>query len=601
MFETLTKGFRSAKQRFQGVAELDEATVDEALKDVRTALLEADVGFDVVQDFCQRVKEKAVGVIVKVKASSKEKIRRVTAEDHFVKLCHDELVELMGPVDSALKYAKKGPTGIMMVGLQGSGKTTTVGKLAHYLDKQHKRPLLVAADVYRPAAIDQLKVLGEQLGIPVYSEPGGKPPEICERAVRVAAESGRDVILFDTAGRLAIDEPLMQELSEIDRRVHPGNILLVVDAMIGQDAVGTAKAFNDRLNLDGVILTKLDGDARGGAALSVKEVTGKPIKFVGMGESSERLEEFRPDGMASRILGRGDVVGLIQQFEEVVDEEKAEQDAVRMLKGKFDMNDFLEQIAVLKKMGPLKDMVEKIPGIADAIPEGVQVSDDELVKIERDDLVDDPGRAPPPGALRGDELGGDRRRREAQEEAQRLLRHQPAGPGFAGLRPARAGGRGPAEPVRDDAADDDADRDVDRSARQDPRLQAARPGQEDDGPRRQPARQHDADALGGAGKLPGPEAQRRQGQGKAQAQGRAQGPKEGAREALTRQPLTAMARAIAAIATRMMAARSVAGEGARGGAGSTGGGVGASAGGARRQGPRRRGLRAREGSGRRDR
>jgi signal recognition particle subunit SRP54 len=381
MFETLTKGFRSAKQRFQGVAELDEATVDEALKDVRTALLEADVGFDVVQDFCQRVKEKAVGVIVKIKASSKEKIRRVTAEDHFVKLCHDELVELMGPIDSGLKYAKKGPTGIMLVGLQGSGKTTTVGKLAHYLDKQHKRPLLVAADVYRPAAIDQLKILGDKLGIPVYSEPGGKPPEICERAVRVAAESGRDVILFDTAGRLAIDEPLMQELSEIDRRVHPGNILLVVDAMIGQDAVGTAKAFNDRLNLDGVILTKLDGDARGGAALSVRAVTGKPIKFVGMGESSERLEEFRPDGMASRILGRGDVVGLIQQFEEVVDEEKAEQDAVRMLKGKFDMNDFLEQIAVLKKMGPLKDMVEKIPGIADAIPEGVQVSDDELVKI----------------------------------------------------------------------------------------------------------------------------------------------------------------------------------------------------------------------------
>jgi signal recognition particle subunit SRP54 len=381
MFETLTKGFRSAKQRFQGVAELDETTVDEALKDVRTALLEADVGFDVVQDFCQRVKDKAVGVIVKVKASSKEKVRRVTPEDHFVKLCHDELVELMGPIDSGLKFAKKGPTGIMLVGLQGSGKTTTVGKLAHYLDKQHKRPLLVAADVYRPAAIDQLKILGEKLGIPVYSEPGGKPPEICEKAVRVAAESGRDVIIFDTAGRLAIDEPLMQELSEIDRRVQPANILLVVDAMIGQDAVGTAKAFNDRLNVDGVILTKLDGDARGGAALSVRAVTGKPIKFVGMGESSERLEEFRPDGMASRILGRGDVVGLIQQFEEVVDEEKAEQDAVRMLKGKFDMNDFLEQIGVLKKMGPLKDMVEKIPGIADAIPEGVQVSDDELVKI----------------------------------------------------------------------------------------------------------------------------------------------------------------------------------------------------------------------------
>jgi signal recognition particle subunit SRP54 len=396
MFETLTKGFRTAKQKFQGMAELDEATVDDALKEVRTALLEADVGFDVVQDFCQRVREKAVGVIVKVRASSKEKVRRVSPEDHFVKLCHDELVDLMGPIETGLKFAKKGPTGIMLVGLQGSGKTTTIGKLARYLEKQHKRPLLVAADVYRPAAIEQLKIIGGQIGVPVYSEEGGKPPEICERAVRVAAESGRDVILFDTAGRLAIDEPLMQELSEIDRRVHPANILLVVDAMIGQDAVGTAKAFNDRLNLDGVILTKLDGDARGGAALSVKAVTGKPIKFVGMGESSDRLEEFRPDGMASRILGRGDVVGLIQQFEEVVDEEKAEQDAVRMLKGKFDMNDFYEQIGVLKKMGSLKEMVEKIPGVADAMPEGAQVDDRELGRIGSmiSSMTDDERRHP---------------------------------------------------------------------------------------------------------------------------------------------------------------------------------------------------------------
>src|SRR3954453_10372378 len=209
MFETLTKGFRTAKQKFQGVAELDEGTVDEALKEVRTALLEADVGFDVVQDFCKRVREKAVGVIVRVKASTKEKVRRVSAEDHFVKLCHDELVDLMGPVDTSLKFAKKGPTGIMLVGLQGSGKTTTVGKLARFLEKNHKRPLLVAADVYRPAAIDQLKIIGEKLGMPVYAEPGGSPPLICEKAARVAAETGRDVILFDPAGRLAIDEPLM--------------------------------------------------------------------------------------------------------------------------------------------------------------------------------------------------------------------------------------------------------------------------------------------------------------------------------------------------------------------------------------------------------
>ncbi len=396
MFETLTKGFRTAKQKFQGLAELDEATVDDALKEVRTALLEADVGFDVVQDFCKRVRDKAVGVIVKVKASSNERVRRVTPEDHFVKLCHDELVDLMGPVDTSIRFAKKGPTGIMLVGLQGSGKTTTIGKLALFLEKQHKRPLLVAADVYRPAAIEQLKGIGGRLDIPVYAEPGGSPPAICEKAVRVAAETGRDVVLFDTAGRLAIDEPLMQELDEINRRAHPANILLIVDAMIGQDAVATAKAFNERLNLDGVILTKLDGDARGGAALSVKAVTGKPIKFVGMGESSERLEEFRPDGMASRILGRGDVVGLIQQFEDVVDEEKAEQDAVRMLKGKFDMNDFLDQIGVLKKMGSLSEMVEKIPGVAENLPEGAKIDDNELVRIGSmiSSMTDDERRHP---------------------------------------------------------------------------------------------------------------------------------------------------------------------------------------------------------------
>src|SRR5262245_35156767 len=229
MFETLTKGFRSAKQKFQGLAELDEATVDDALKDVRTSLLEADVGFDVVQDFCQRVREKAVGVIVKVRASTKEKVRRVSPEDHFVKLCHDELIDLMGPVETGLKFAKKGPTGVMLVGLQGWGKTTNVGKLARWLEKQQERPLHGAADVDRPAAIDQLQIVGKGLGIPVYAEPGGSPPDICEKAVRVASETGRDVIIFDTAGRLAIDEPLMQELAEIDRRVHPGNILLVVD------------------------------------------------------------------------------------------------------------------------------------------------------------------------------------------------------------------------------------------------------------------------------------------------------------------------------------------------------------------------------------
>jgi signal recognition particle subunit SRP54 len=230
----------------------------------------------------------------------------------------------------------------------------------------------------------------------VYADPTGKPPDICERAMRVAAETGRDVVIFDTAGRLAIDEPLMNELKEIKRRCNPANTFFVVDAMIGQDAVATAKTFNDWLDYDGVILTKLDGDARGGAALSVRAVTGKPIMFVGLGESSERLEEFRPDGMASRILGRGDVVGLIQQFEEVVDEEKAEQDAMRMLKGKFDMNDFLEQISVLQKMGSLKNLVEMIPGVADAMPENAKIDDGELVKIKAviSSMTDDERRHP---------------------------------------------------------------------------------------------------------------------------------------------------------------------------------------------------------------
>ena len=383
MFETLTKGFRSAKQKFQGLAELDEATVDAALADVRTALLEADVGFEVVQEFCKRVKEKATGIIVKVRATAKEKVRRVTPEDHFVKLCHDELIELMGPVDTNLKFAKKGPTGIMMVGLQGSGKTTTVGQAGASPDEPAPQTpdagggRRLPAGRHRPAEGARRAPGGAGL-----QRAGGQPARICQRAQKVASETGRDVVIFDTAGRLAIDEPLMNELKEIKHRTSPANILFVVDAMIGQDAVATAKTFNDVLDYDGVVLTKLDGDARGGAALSVKAVTGKPVKFVGMGESSERLEEFRPDGMASRILGRGDVVGLIQQFEDVVDEEKAEQDAVRMLKGKFDMNDFLDQIGVLQKMGSLSDLVEKIPGVSDAMPEGAKIDDRELVKIK---------------------------------------------------------------------------------------------------------------------------------------------------------------------------------------------------------------------------
>src|SRR5262245_46688590 len=385
MFETISKGFRSAKARLTGVAELTPDNIEDALRDVRMSLLEADVEFKVTRRFLERVKEKAIGQMVELRAKAGDRYLTATPEHHFIKICQDELTELMGPAEAAedlIKYAKKGPTAIMMVGLQGSGKTTTVGKLARYLEKKKKRPLLVAADIYRPAAIDQLQKLGERLGIPVFTIPGGKPPEICEAAVKDAYVKNRDVVIFDTAGRLAIDEPLMQELEEIKHRTSVQDTFLVVDAIIGQDAVNTARVFNDRIAIDGVILTKLDGDARGGAALSIKEVTGKPIKFLGMGESLEKLDEFRPEGLAGRILGMGDIVGIMKDFEEVVDAEKAEEDALRMLKGKFDMQDFLEQIQTIQKMGSLKDLFEKMPFFGGALPEGVNLDDKELVKIQ---------------------------------------------------------------------------------------------------------------------------------------------------------------------------------------------------------------------------
>ena len=384
MLETLAKGFRAARQRLTGVAELNDDVIDEALRDVRLSLLEGDVEFRVVKRFLERVKEAARGKQVELRAKSQEYgTKSITPEQAFIAICQDELIKMMGPVQTELKWAKKGPTGIMVAGLQGSGKTTTVGKLARYLEKTHKKkPLLVAADIYRPAAVEQLKTLGRQLDMPVYSAEGKDPVAICKEANDQAAAKGCDVVIFDTAGRLAIDEPLMQELEDIDKAVTPANIFLVLDAMTGQDAVNVADTFNKRLNLDGVIMTKLDGDARGGAALSVKEITGKPIKFLGIGESLDKLEEFRPEGLASRILGMGDIVGLVKDFEQVVDAEKAEEDALRMLKGKFDMQDFLEQIRLIQKMGSLKDLFEKLPFFNGGLPEGVNLDDRELVKIE---------------------------------------------------------------------------------------------------------------------------------------------------------------------------------------------------------------------------
>ena len=383
MLETVTKGFRAAKNRLLGKAEITPELVDESLRDIRVALLEADVSFDVVKKFVARVREKAVGETVQTTLTDKggRKVK-VSAGDHFVKICHDELEALMGPVDTAIKLKPKGQvSGIMMVGLQGSGKTTTTGKLANLLKKQGRSLLLVAADIYRPAAVDQLKVLGAKLDVPVFYEAGLQPPELAKKAYEKARAEKIDTVIIDTAGRLAIDEPLMAELNAIKAGVNPDNIFLVCDSMIGQDAVRTADAFTQRIGIDGFILTKLDGDARGGAALSIKEVTGKPIKFLGMGEGLDKLEEFRPDGLAGRILGFGDVVGLMKDFEGVVDEAKAETDAKKLLSGRFNMRDFVEQIQTVRKMGSLKDLLEKMPLFGE-MTESMNVDEGRLDVIE---------------------------------------------------------------------------------------------------------------------------------------------------------------------------------------------------------------------------
>jgi signal recognition particle subunit SRP54 len=384
MLDAVTKGFRAAKNKLTGKAELTEENIEDALRDIRVALLEADVDYGVVKTFISSVKDKAIGEVVQVATKDKEGKKLVASPgDHFIKICHDELEALMGPVDTSLKYKQpsEGPTVIMMVGLQGSGKTTTTGKLAGYLQKKGKKPLLVAADIYRPAAVDQLKVLGKKLNAPVYSADGVKPVDLCRQGIEEAKKQKRDVVILDTAGRLAIDEEMMKELEAIRETTSPDNILLVCDAMIGQDAVRTAAEFDRRLTIDGFIMTKLDGDARGGAALSIKQVTGKPIKFLGTGEKLDRLEEFRPEGIAGRILGFGDIVGLMQDFEEVVDTDKAEEDAEKILTGNFNMEDFVEQIKLIRKMGSIGEIMEKFP-IFGELPENVKFDDNELVKIE---------------------------------------------------------------------------------------------------------------------------------------------------------------------------------------------------------------------------
>jgi signal recognition particle subunit SRP54 len=383
VFDALAKGFREAQNRLAGLTELTEKNIQAALREVRSSLLEADVELGVVKNFLADVEQKALGQTVQTRVRHGGQTVKVNAGEQFVKICYDELVQLMSHEGEALHLSDKF-TGIMMVGLQGSGKTTSAAKLARYLRKEGKSPLLVAADMQRPAAVEQLQILGQQIEVPVFNIPGASPLEICRAAKDEAKNKKCDVVIYDTAGRLAIDEELMQELAAIKSHVSPENILLVVDAMIGQDAVKTAQRFNELLGITGVVLTKLDGDARGGAALSIKEVTGAPIAFVGMGETTDKLEPFRADGMASRVLGMGDVVGLIKDFEEVVDKKKAEEDAMRMMSGNFTLDDFLNQIRMIQKMGSLRDLVDKIPGMGNMLPPGAadQLDEKELGRIE---------------------------------------------------------------------------------------------------------------------------------------------------------------------------------------------------------------------------
>lgn len=354
-FEGLSEKLQNIFKNLRGKGKLTDKDVDQAMREVRMALLEADVNYKVVKDFVARIKERAIG---------SEVLESLTPGQQVIKIVHEEMTQLMGGSASRIATASKPPTIIMMVGLQGSGKTTTSGKLARLMKKQGRRPVLVACDIYRPAAIKQLQVLGEQLEIPVFSMGDKQNPVDIAKAARVYAENqGLDTVILDTAGRLHIDEALMEELQQIKASCRPHEILLVVDAMTGQDAVNVAESFDTRLGLDGVILTKLDGDTRGGAALSVKAVTGKPIKFAGMGEKLDALEPFHPDRMSSRILGMGDVLTLIEKAQAQVDIKKAEELEKKLRKNEFTLEDFLEQIQQMKNMGPLNQLMDMIPGM----------------------------------------------------------------------------------------------------------------------------------------------------------------------------------------------------------------------------------------------
>src|SRR5690349_20085272 len=366
MFTALTDKLSGVFRGLAGRGRISEENVREAMRDVRTALLEADVNFKVVKDFTDRVLQKAQG---------QEVIESLKPGEVMVKIVYDELVNLMGPVDTRIYFVQPGPTVIMMCGLQGSGKTTTCGKLAKFLVAKGHHPLLAAVDLQRPAAVEQLRVLGEQVGVPVYSDPSKVAPHghvpkgaavaVARAAIAEAKKQGKDTVILDTAGRLAIDQELMAELREVNTAVTPHQIYLVLDAMTGQDAVNSAKAFNEQLELDGLILTKLDSDTRGGALLSAKYVTGKPVKFLGVGEKLDRLEEFRPEGMAQRILGMGDIVGLVSEAMEKFDAEETAKLQAKMEKGNFTLDDFIAQMGQVKKLGPMGKVMSMIPGMSE--------------------------------------------------------------------------------------------------------------------------------------------------------------------------------------------------------------------------------------------
>ena len=372
MFDDLVEKLDITVRKIRGMGKLTEKNIAESMREIRRVLLEADVNYRVVKDFIARIQTKAIG---------EEVLKSVTPGQQVVKIVSDELVELLGHANVPLKSCHALPSVIMIVGLQGSGKTTFVGKLGAYLHKRGRSPLLVAADVYRPAAVEQLVTLGESVDLPVFTQASESPVKIVKEALASARKQGHDTLILDTAGRLHVDEAMMSELEDIKEAVEPTEILFVADGMTGQDAVRSAEAFLDRLDFDGIVLTKLDGDARGGAALSIRAVTGKPIKFVSVGEKLDAIEPFHPDRMASRILGKGDVVTLVEKAQEAVDKKKAEKLAQRIKKQSFTLEDFYEQLQQIKKMGSLDQIASMIPGVGRKMA-GLHVDEDALIKTE---------------------------------------------------------------------------------------------------------------------------------------------------------------------------------------------------------------------------